>query len=42
MEKRIIIKELRNYGIITLLTKPENLIINTLNKYLELKARQAI
>lgn len=42
MEKRIIIKELRNYGIITLLTRPENLIINTLNKYLELKARQAI
>lgn len=42
LEKKLIVKELRNYGIITLLTRPENLTVNTLNKYLELKARQAI
>ncbi len=41
-EKRLIVKELRNHGIFTILTPPENLTVNTVNKYLELKARQAI
>lgn len=38
-EKKLIINELRKYGIQTILTKPENLTINTINKYLEIKAR---
>ena len=41
-EKKIIIKELQKHGILSILTAPENLTVNTLNKYLELKARQAI
>jgi uncharacterized protein (DUF58 family) len=41
-EKRLIIKELSNHGILSILTSPENLTVNTINKYLELKARQAI
>ena len=41
-EKRLIVKELSNHGILSILTSPENLTINTINKYLELKARQAI
>lgn len=38
-EKKVIAKELKKYGIHTILTKPENLTVNTINKYLELKAR---
>jgi uncharacterized protein (DUF58 family) len=41
-EKRIIAKELSKYGILSILSSPKNLTINTINKYLELKARQAI
>ena len=41
-EKRMIVKELSNHGILSILTSPENLTVNTINKYLELKARQAI
>ncbi len=41
-EKKLIVKELQQYGILTLLTAPENVTVKTLNKYLELKARQAI
>jgi uncharacterized protein (DUF58 family) len=41
-EKRLIVKELSNHGILSILTTPENLTVNTINKYLELKARQAI
>ncbi len=41
-EKRQIVKELRKHGILSVLTAPENLTINAVNKYLELKARQAI
>lgn len=41
-EKKLIVKELRKYGIISILTAPENVTVNTINKYLELKARQAI
>lgn len=41
-EKRIIAKELSKYGILSILTSPKNLTVSTINKYLELKARQAI
>ncbi|MEO6230396.1 MAG: DUF58 domain-containing protein [Ferruginibacter sp.] len=41
-EKRLIVKELLKYGILSILTAPENLTVNAINKYLELKARQAI
>tara|TARA_R110002049_G_scaffold181272_2_gene348469 strand:- start:75433 stop:76707 length:1275 start_codon:yes stop_codon:yes gene_type:complete len=39
LEKRLMQKELQRYGIQTILTSPENLTINTINKYLEIKAR---
>ena len=39
LEKRLMQKELQQYGIQTILTKPEQLTINTINKYLEIKAR---
>lgn len=41
-EKRLIVKELKKHGILSVLTAPEHLTINAVNKYLELKARQAI
>ncbi len=41
-EKRQIAKELQQYGILSILTPPDMLTINTINKYMELKARQAI
>ncbi len=41
-EKKIIIKELQKNGILSILTPPQKVTVNTLNKYLELKARQAI
>ncbi|GAB3547938.1 DUF58 domain-containing protein [Spirosoma fluminis] len=41
-EKKQIVKELAQYGIQTILTAPENLTANTVNKYLELKARGMI
>jgi len=41
-EKKIIAKELSKYGILSILSSPKNLTINTINKYLELKARQAV
>lgn len=41
-EKRMIAKELQQYGIQSILTTPQQLTINTINKYLELKARQLI
>ena len=41
-EKRIIAKELSKYGILSILSSPKNLTVNTINKYLELKVRQAI
>lgn len=41
-EKRLIVKELQQYGIQTILTAPQNLTANTVNKYLELKARGMI
>lgn len=41
-EKRYIVKELKKYGIHGVLTTPEDLTVNTINKYLELKARGMI
>ncbi len=38
-EKRRIVKELEQYGIQSILTAPKDLNANTVNKYLELKAR---
>lgn len=42
LEKKMIVKELQRYGIQSILTAPEKLTINTINKYLELKARNLI
>ena len=38
-EKKLIIQELKKYGIFTVYTLPENLNIEVINKYLEIKAR---
>ena len=37
-EKRQIVKELNKLGIIALLSKPKDLTVNALNKYLKLKS----
>lgn len=39
VEKSIILQELKKYGIQTIISTPEDLSINTINKYLELKAK---
>jgi uncharacterized protein (DUF58 family) len=41
-EKKRIVRELNRHGIQALLTKPEDLTVATLNKYLEIKARGLI
>ena len=41
-EKRLIVKELENKGIYGILTKPKNLTVNVINKYLEFKAKGII
>ena len=41
-EKRQMVKELHKNGIPSILTTTENLTINTINKYLELKTRMSI
>lgn len=38
-EKKLIVNELHKHGIQSILTPPEQLTINTINKYLEIKAR---
>lgn len=38
-EKRLMVKELQKHGIQCILTAPEKLTVNTINKYLEIKAR---
>ena len=38
-EKKLIVSELKKYGIYSVLTTPENLTLDTINKYLEIKAR---
>ncbi|MEO0404112.1 MAG: DUF58 domain-containing protein, partial [Bacteroidota bacterium] len=42
LDKKLIAKKLNNYGVSTILTKPEDLSINTVNKYLELKSKGLI
>ena len=41
-EKRLMVKELHMNGILSILTTPEHLTVNTINKYLELKTRMSI
>jgi uncharacterized protein (DUF58 family) len=41
-EKRVIVKELERHGIHSILTDPQKLSVNTINKYMELKARGLI
>lgn len=41
-EKKQIVKELNLHGIQTILTAPEDLTVNTINKYLEIKARHLL
>lgn len=41
-EKRQMVKELHKNGIPSILSTPENLTVNTINKYLELKTRMSI
>lgn len=41
-EKKQMIKELQQHGILSILTPPQNLTINTINKYLEIKSRISI
>jgi uncharacterized protein (DUF58 family) len=41
-EKKLIVHELQQHGILSLFTAPEHLTVDTVNKYLELKARQSI
>ena len=42
LEKDLIVTELKRNGIFAILTPPENLNVNTINKYLEFKARGMI
>jgi uncharacterized protein (DUF58 family) len=42
LEKHLIARELQMHGIATLLTPPEQLSVNAVNKYLELKHRQSL
>lgn len=41
-EKRLIVNELKKYGIHSILTEPQQLTVNTINKYLEVKSRGLI
>jgi uncharacterized protein (DUF58 family) len=41
-EKRLMVKELTKHGILSLLTAPQNLTVNVVNRYLAIKARQQI
>lgn len=42
LDKREMVSRLRQYGIQAVLTKPQDLTLNTINKYLELKSRGLI
>ena len=42
LEKRQIVKELRRHGVLSVLTTPQELSVDVINKYLELKARQMV
>ncbi|MDQ0106012.1 uncharacterized protein (DUF58 family) [Chitinophaga terrae (ex Kim and Jung 2007)] len=41
-DKKLMVKELSRYGILSLLSAPEQLTVNVVNKYLELKSRMLI
>lgn len=41
-EKRLIVSTLKQHGIYSLLTTPENLSVDVINKYLEMKSRQLL
>jgi len=41
-EKKVMVQELRKFGIQSILSKPEELSVNSINKYLELKSRGMI
>ncbi|MCC8425207.1 DUF58 domain-containing protein [Mucilaginibacter sp. UR6-11] len=41
-DKKLIVKELAKHGIQSILTAPQNLNVNTVNRYLEIKAKQKI
>ncbi|MES2276106.1 MAG: DUF58 domain-containing protein [Bacteroidota bacterium] len=41
-DKKLIVKELAKHGIQSILSTPQNLNVNTINRYLELKAKQKI
>jgi uncharacterized protein (DUF58 family) len=41
-DKKLIVKELAKYNIQSILSTPQNLTINTINRYLEIKAKQRI
>lgn len=41
-EKKLMVKELNKYGILSILTPPQKLTINVINQYLALKAQQKI
>jgi uncharacterized protein (DUF58 family) len=41
-DKKLIVKELAKHNIQSILSAPQNLTVNTVNRYLELKARQKI
>jgi uncharacterized protein (DUF58 family) len=41
-EKKLIVKELAKYNIQSILSTPQNLTVNTVNRYLEIKAKQRI
>lgn len=41
-EKKLIVQELKKYGIYSLLTSPEDLTVDSINKYLEIKNRGLI
>lgn len=41
-DKKLIVKELARHGIQSILSSPQNLTINTINRYLEIKAKQRI
>jgi uncharacterized protein (DUF58 family) len=41
-EKRQIVKELRRYGILSILTTPQQLSVDVINKYIELKSKHMI
>ncbi|MDB5130358.1 MAG: hypothetical protein JWR02_107 [Mucilaginibacter sp.] len=41
-DKKLIVKELAKYNIQSILSTPQNLTVNTINRYLEIKAKQRI